>query len=573
MSASHHPGPRGINRCLTSYGDVEFSRYMRRAFLAACGYDAEDLDRPIIGIVDTSSDYNTCHRSMPDLVSAVKRGVLEAGGLPFAFPTISLHEILTHPTTMLFRNLAAMDTEEMMTAQPMDAVVMLSGCDKTLPAQLMAAVSANIPAISLVAGPMLTGYWRGERLGACTDCRRFWAKYRAGELTADEIAEVEQKLCATPGTCMVMGTASTMACLTETMGMMLPGGATPPSGSGDRLRQAVMTGRQAVKLAQQPLTPRELLTPAAFRNALTVLGAVSGSTNAVVHLAAIARRAGILLTLDDVHRISSRVPVLTDIKPAGTGYLEDLHRAGGVPALLKELAPSLELDALLVTGETLGALLQRVNRPGPWQSTIRSLDQPLLGSGALVTLRGTLAPDGAILKAAAATPALFNHTGPAVVFESPEDAAARIDDPALGITPHHVLVLRNGGPVAAGMPEAGSLPIPKYLAQQGLKDIVRVSDARMSGTAFGTVILHCAPEAAIGGPLAFVRNGDHIRLDVSARRIDLLVSPDELDRRREMWTPPVLPARGWRHLYARSVLQADLGADLDFLTEAPLIRL
>jgi len=293
----------------------------------------------------------------------------------------------------------------------------------------------------------------------------------------------------------------------------------------------------------------------------------------VVHLAAIARRAGILLTLDDVHRISSRVPVLTDIKPAGTGYLEDLHRAGGVPALLKELAPSLELDALLVTGETLGALLQRVNRPGPWQSTIRSLDQPLLGSGALVTLRGTLAPDGAILKAAAATPALFNHTGPAVVFESPEDAAARIDDPALGITPHHVLVLRNGGPVAAGMPEAGSLPIPKYLAQQGLKDIVRVSDARMSGTAFGTVILHCAPEAAIGGPLAFVRNGDHIRLDVSARRIDLLVSPDELDRRREMWTPPVLPARGWRHLYARSVLQADLGADLDFLTEAPLIRL
>ncbi len=555
----------GIGKNVTSYGDPEFSKYMRRAFLASAGFDAVDLGRPIVGIVDTSSDYNTCHRQMPEMVNAVKRGVLEAGGFPFAFPTISLHEILTSPTTMLFRNLAAMDTEEMIRAQPMDAVVLLGGCDKTVPAQLMGAISANVPMVSVVSGPMLTGYWRGERLGACTDCRRYWAAYRAGQLSAEEIAEVEQSLCFTGGTCMVMGTASTMACLVEAMGLIVPGGATAPMSSGDRLRNCVASGRCAVDLATRQLRPRELLTRGSFMNALTVLMALGGSTNAIVHLIAIARRAGIPLSLDDFDAVSRKVPLLVDCKPAGKGYLQDMHFAGGMPPLLKTLEPLLDLSARTVMGTSLGETLQNVAPPGAWQSTIRTLDAPLGSTGALAILRGTLAPEGAVLKAAAASPTLMRHTGPAIVFESPEDAVNRIDDPALGITPEHVMVLRNAGPVGAAMPEAGSLPIPKYLAQAGVKDMVRVSDARMSGTAYGTCVLHCAPEAAVGGPLALVRDGDRIALDVDARRIDLLVDEAELERRKASFVPPPLPERGWRRLYVEHVLQAHLGADLDFL--------
>ncbi|MBI4515187.1 MAG: dihydroxy-acid dehydratase [Deltaproteobacteria bacterium] len=556
---------RGVDRNLTSYGDAGFSRYLRRAFLASAGFDRADLDRPVVGIADTSSDYTTCHRDMPGLIQAIKRGVLEAGGLPLAFPTASLAEILLSPTSMLYRNLLAMETEEMIRAQPMDAVVLTGGCDKTVPAQLMAAASANVAAISVVTGPMTTGSWRGQRLGACTDCRGYWAKYRAGEISGQEIDEIEQALCANAGTCMVMGTASTMACLTEALGMMLPGGATAPSGSGDRLRHAVAAGRRAVELASGQLRPGDVLTRPAFVNALTVLSAVSGSTNAIVHLIAIARRAGVSLTLDDVHQVSQRVPLLADCKPAGSGYLEDLHRAGGVPALLKALAPLLDLSAVGVTGRTLGELLNQTASPADWQKTIRSLDNPLGPPGALVTLRGSLAPDGAVIKAAAATPALLRHRGPAVVFESPEDAAARIDDPALQISAQHVLVLRNAGPVAAGMPEAGSLPIPRYLAAAGVRDQVRVSDARMSGTAYGTVVLHCSPEAATGGPLALVQDGDMIELDAGKRRLDLCVEAAELARRRERLAPPPLPERGWRRLYAQHVLPAHLGADLDFL--------
>ena len=562
--------PRGIGRNITSYGDAGFSRYMRRAFLASAGFDSVDLERPIVGIVDTSSDYNTCHRQMPEMVAAVKRGVLEAGGLPFAFPTISLHEILISPTTMLFRNLAAMDTEEMIRAQPMDAVVLMGGCDKTVPAQLMGAVSANVPFVQVVAGPMLTGYWRGERLGACTDCRRYWAMYRAGKLDDKEIAEVEQALCFTGGTCMVMGTASTMACVVEAMGLMCPGGATPPMSSGDRLRNCVASGRCAVGLARQQNSGSTGVSPSplsrgSFLNALTVLMALGGSTNAIVHLMAIARRAKVPLTLDDFDEVSRRVPLLVDCKPAGKGYLEDLHFAGGVPALLKVLEPLLDLSAQTVSGKSLGELLRDVPLPGDWQTTIRTLDNPLGPTGALAIIKGSLAPDGAVLKAAAASKTLFHHTGPAIVFESPEDAVNRIDDPSLGITPDHVMVLRNAGPVGAGMPEAGSLPIPKYLAQAGVKDMVRVSDARMSGTAYGTVVLHCSPEAARGGPLALVRDGDLIELNVAARRVDLLVDETELARRRSEWTPPPLPSRGWRRLYAEHVLPAHLGADLDFL--------
>jgi dihydroxy-acid dehydratase len=429
----------------------------------------------------------------------------------------------------------------------------------------MGAVSANVPMISVVSGPMLTGYWRGERLGACTDCRRYWAMYRAGKLSAAEIAEIEQSLCFTGGTCMVMGTASTMACCVEALGLMLPGGATPPMSSGDRLRNCVASGRCAVELARRQLRPKDVLTRGSFTNALTVLMALGGSTNAIVHLTAIARRSGIPLCLDDFDAVSRRVPLLVDCKPAGKGYLEDLHFAGGVPALLKALEPLLDLSAMTVTGKTFGELVRDTSPPGDWQTTIRTLDHPLGPVGALAIIRGSLAPDGAVLKAAAASKELMHHRGPAVVFESPEDAVKRIDDPALGITRDHVMVLRNAGPVGAGMPEAGSLPIPKRLAQAGVKDMVRVSDARMSGTAYGTVVLHCSPEAATGGPLALIRDGDPIELNADERRIDLLVDDRELERRRAQWTPPPLPSRGWRRLYAEHVLPAHLGADLDFL--------
>lgn len=558
-----------IDRSLTSYGDPAFSRYLRRAFLASAGFDGVDLDRPVVGIADTTSDYTTCHRNMPEMTAAVRRGVLEAGALPLVFPTASLPEILISPTSMLYRNLLAMETEEMIRAQPMDAVVLLGGCDKTVPAQLMAAASANVPAVCVVTGPMTTGSWRGQRLGACTDCRRYWAAHRAGELDALEIAEIEQSLCATGGTCMVMGTASTMACLTEVLGMMLPGGASPPSGSGDRLRNAVASGRRAAELARVPIPAQQVLTPPAFRNALMVLAAVGGSTNAIIHLTAVARRAGVTITLDDVHGICAQVPLLIDCKPAGNGYMEDFHRAGGLPTLLRTLAPLLDLTHVGITGRPLGELLATVAPPPAWQTTIRPLDEPLGPTGALVTLHGSLAPDGAVLKRAAASPTLLRHSGPAVVFESPEDAAARIDDPALALTPQHVLVLRNAGPVAAGMPEAGSLPIPRYLAEAGVRDMVRVADARMSGTAYGTVVLHVSPEAATGGPLALVQNGDVIELDADARRLDLRVDADELARRRAAWRPPPRPPRGWPRLYADHVLPAHLGADLDFLSPAP----
>lgn len=551
----------GIDGRLTSYGDEGFSRYLRRAFLASAGYDPSDLDRPIVGIADTSSDYTTCHRQMPELVAAVKRGVLEAGGLPFVFPTISLGEILLTPTSMLFRNLLAMETEEMIRAQPMDAVVLLGGCDKTVPGQLMAAASADVPALLLVAGPMLTGSWRGDRLGACTDCRRYWAEYRAGALSSQEINEVQERLCYTGGTCMVMGTASTMACVTEALGMMLPGGATAPAATGERLRLGVATGRRAVALAAEDIRPRAILTKAAFRNALVILSAIGGSTNAIVHLLAIAGRAGVELKLDDFDAVAREVPLLVDCKPSGSGYMEDFHRDGGVPALLSVLRPLLELSAKAADGSSLSDALSTVATP--LTGTIRTFDQPVGPPGALACLKGTLAPMGAVIKVSAASPGLLQHRGPALVFDSPEEAARRLDDPELDVTKDHVLVLRNAGPIGAGMPEAGSLPIPRRLAEQGVRDMVRVSDARMSGTAYGTVVLHCSPEAAAGGPLAYVRDGDQIELDVPSRRLDLLVSEAVLSG-REVSMPP-RATRGWLRLVQDHIMSAHLGADLDFL--------
>lgn len=557
--------PRGVDRGLTAYGDAGFSRYLRRAFLASAGYDRADLDRPVIGIAHTVSDFTPCHRQMPELVAAVRRGVLQAGGLPMVFPTASLGETLLSPTSMLYRNLAAMETEEMITAQPMDAVVLVGGCDKTVPAQLMAAISADLPALLLVTGPMLTGSWRGERLGACTDCRRHWTLHRAGELSEAEIDEVQGELCSTAGTCMVMGTASTMALVTEALGLMLPGGATPPAATGERLRQAVATGRRAVAMAGEDLRPSRLLTRASFTNAVAVLGAVGGSTNCVLHLLASAGRAGVELDLDDFDRICREVPLLVDCKPSGGGYMEDLHRAGGLPVLMRAMAPLLDGTARRADGLTVAEAIAAAPAPQPWQRSIAGLDAPIGPPGALAVIRGSLAPAGAVLKVAAATPGLLQHEGPALVFESPEDVERRIDDPDLPVTEETVLVLRNAGPAAAGMPEAGSMPIPRRLAERGVRDLVRVSDARMSGTAYGTVILHCAPESARGGPLALVRDGDRIRLDTEGRRLDLLVGEGELASRRKALRPPPLPARGWRRLYAEHVLDADRGVDLDLL--------
>jgi len=557
--------PAGIQRNLTRYGDQAFSLYLRKAFLSSAGYDPEDLDRLIVGIVDTHSDYNTCHRQMPEMVAAVKRGVLQSGGLPFAFPTISLNEILTAPTTMAFRNLMAMETEEMIRAQPMDAVVLLGGCDKTVPAQIMAALSADIPAIQVVTGPMLTGSWRGERLGACTDCRRLWARYRAGDIGKAEIEEITANLCSTGGTCMVMGTASSMACVTEALGLMLPGGASAPHATGERLKQCVAAGRRSVALAREQMRPGRIVTPEAIHNAATVLMALGGSTNAIIHLTAIARRAGQRLDMEKWNAISSQTPLLVDCKPAGVGYMEDFHNAGGVPVLLKALEPLLHTETVGVSGRPLSDLLSATPPPADWQTTVRSMQNAISLSGAITTLSGTLAPEGAVIKTAAASPALFHHVGPAVVFESPEDAAGRIDDPALAITPGHVLVLRNGGPVGAGMPEAGSLPIPRYLAEQGVRDMVRVSDARMSGTAYGTVVLHCSPEAAVGGPIGLVENGDQVELDLDRRTINLCIDESTLSERKMRFQPPRLPARGWLRIQKEHILQASEGADLDFL--------
>jgi dihydroxy-acid dehydratase len=558
----------GLRKGLTSYGDAGFSLFLRKAFIKAKGYSDDALDRPIVGITDTYSDFNPCHGNVPQLIEAVKRGVMLAGGLPMEFPTISIHESFAHPTSMFLRNLMAMDTEEMIRAQPMDAVVLIGGCDKTLPAQLMAAVSADLPAIALPTGPMVVGHHKGEVLGACTDCRRLWASFRAGAMTAEEIELANARLAPSVGTCMVMGTASTMACITEALGLALPGSATIPATHAERLRCAEATGKRAAEMAKNGPRPSEIVSAAALRNAMVVLQAIGGSTNGIVHLAAIAGRAGLALDLDEFDRLSREVPVLIDLKPSGDHYMEHFHHAGGTPRLMAELGDLLDLDAPTVAGQLRAAVAAAETVPG--QTVIRSRDNPLKHEGAICVLRGNLAPRGAVIKQSAATPRLLQHVGRAVVFESVEDMAARIDDPALEVAADDVLVLRNAGPKGApGMPEAGYLPIPRKLAQQGVKDMVRISDARMSGTAFGTIVLHVTPESADGGPLALVRSGDRIRLDVAGRRIDVLIDDAELSRRAAAVPPaPPPPARGYARLYHQSVLQADEGCDFDFLVPA-----
>lgn len=566
--------PTGLRRNVAHYGDAEFAAYLRKAFIKAMGYSDAALDRPVIGIVDTGSGYNACHRNMPDLIEAASRGVMLAGAIPIPFPVISLQEIFTHPSTMYLRNLMAMDVEEMIRAQPMDAVILIGGCDKTVPALLMGAASADVPAITLVTGPMMAGSWRGERLGACTDCRRFWGRHRAGELDATEIAEVSGNLAPTIGTCGVMGTASTMALAVEAMGMMMPGGATAPAVSAERRRIAEATGARAVEIARDSLRPSQIMTPQAFENAFRTVMAAGGSTNAIIHLTAMAGRLGIAVDLATVDRLGRETPVLVDLKPSGQGYMEDLHHAGGLTQILRQIRDALHLDAPTITGRTLGENLEAA--PAGWpQDVVRDRANPVVAGESMVVLGGNLAPGGALLKTAAASPALLRHRGRAVVFDSLADMAARLDDPDLDVTADDVLVLKNAGPIGApGMPEAGYIPIPKKLARAGVTDMLRLSDARMSGTAFGTIVLHITPEAAAGGPLQAVRSGDTIALDAAARSLVLEVPAEEIARRlAEQPVAAPVGLRGYARLYRETILQADQGCDFEFCLPPVTARL
>jgi dihydroxy-acid dehydratase len=558
-------GTPGMTKGLTHYGDPGFSLFLRKAFIKGAGFTDSALARPVIGITNTGSAYNPCHGNAPQLIEAVKRGVMLAGGLPMDFPTISIHESFSQPTSMFLRNLMSMDTEELLRAQPMDAVVLIGGCDKTVPAQLMGAASAGLPAVQLITGSMLTGSHRGERVGACTDCRRYWGRFRAEEIDQHELAEVNTQLVASVGTCSVMGTASTMACIAEALGMTVPGGASPPAVTADRMRIAEQSGALAVGMARQGLTIDKVLTEKAFENAMRVLLAIGGSSNGIVHLTAIAGRMGFQMDLQALDRMGRETPVLLDLKPSGQHYMEDFHHAGGMATLLRELKPLLHLDAMTVTGRTLGQEIEAAG-PGFKQQVVRPMSQPIYPQGGIAVLRGNLAPGGAIIKQSAANPVLMEHEGRAVVFENLQDLAERIDSPDLDVNADDILVLKHIGPKGAAMPEAGYLPIPKKLALAGCKDMVRISDGRMSGTAFGTIVLHITPESAIGGPLAYVQNGDRIRLSVARRELSLLVSQTELAQRQA--SQPVTPPsaqRGYLKLFLQSVTQADQGADFDFL--------
>jgi dihydroxy-acid dehydratase len=571
--------PQGMNKGLTSYGDVGFSYFLRKAFIKGAGYTDNALGtqakpRPVIGIANTGSSYNPCHGNMSQLIEAVKRGIMLAGGLPMDFPTISVHESFASPTSMYLRNLMSMDTEEMIRAQPMDAVVLIGGCDKTVPAQLMGAASAGLPAIQLITGSMLTGSHRNERVGACTDCRRYWAKFRAGEIDEAQKDEVNNQLVASVGTCSVMGTASTMACISEALGMTVPGGASPPAVTADRIRVAEETGARAVQMALDGLTIDKILTADAFENAMRVLLAIGGSTNGIVHLAAIAGRLGLDIDLQKLDAMGRETPVLLDLKPSGEHYMEHFHDAGGMATLLHELRPLLKLNALTVTGRTLGEELEAQEKSGKTgfkQDVVRPFNNPIYPQGGIAVLQGNLAPGGAIIKQSAADAKLMEHEGRAVVFENAADMAARIDLPDLDVNANDILVLKNIGPKGApGMPEAGYLPIPMKLGKAGVKDMVRISDGRMSGTGYGTIVLHVTPESAIGGPLAHVQNGDRIRLSVKNREISLLVSDEELARRAKQ-NPVVEPTakRGYKKLFLQTVMQADKGVDFDFLRAEP----
>ena len=555
------------------FGRKDLDGFAHRSWVKAEGFSEAMFDgRPVIGIANSWSELTSCNAHLRQVAEAVKRGVLSAGGFPLEFPTISLGEVLMKPTTMLFRNLMAMDVEECIRAYPLDGVVLLSGCDKTTPAMLMGAASADVPAIVVTGGPMLRGIRGQEELGSGTDTWRLWAERRAGRLSEEEFCEYEACMSRSAGHCMVMGTASTMAAMAEALGMALPGNAAIPAADARRMALAEGAGRRIIEMAREGLKPSRILSAAAFDNAIRTDMAIGGSTNAIIHLVAIAGRSGVPLALARFDELSRTTPLLVNVKPSGKYLMEDFFYAGGLPAVLRELLPLLHRDALTVNGRTIAdnvAAAENWNR-----DVIRPLDMPMAPEGGTVILRGNLCPDGAVLKQSAASAHLLTHRGRAVVFEDHADLHARIDDPALPVDETSVLVLKRVGPKGApGMPEWGAAPIPTRLLQKGVKDMVRISDARMSGTSYGTVVLHVSPEAAVGGPLALVRDGDEIELDVPNRRLTLRVPDEELARRRAAWTPrPPHYERGYGRLFLDHVLQAHQGVDFDFLVGKTPVR-
>ena len=557
---------KGMYKNLTSYGDSGFSIFLRKAFIKGMGYSEEMLGKPIIGITNTYSDYNPCHGNVPDLIKSVKAGILSSGAIPLEFPTITIHESFAYPTSMYLRNLMSIDTEEMLRAQPMDACVLIGGCDKTVPAQIMGAFSAEMPAIQLVTGPMLTGSHKGERVGACTDCRRYWAKFRAEEIDENEINEVNNQLVPTVGTCGVMGTASTMALITEALGMMVTNGASAPAVSAERRRIAEETGMVAVEIANKSYKPKDFLTIKNFQNALTVLSAIGGSTNGIVHLTAMAGRLGIDINLNDFDQMTKDTPMIVDLKPSGSGYMEDLFKSGGLPRILNEIRDYLHLDTMTVSGISLKEVIDKNNYDWP-QQIIRKTNDPIFDKGSIAVLNGNLAPGSAIIKQSAASKDLLVHEGIVEVFEDLEDLANRIDSEDLNVTKDSILLLRNIGPLGApGMPEAGLIPIPKKLAKVGVKDMVRISDGRMSGTASGTIVLHVCPEAAAGGNLNIVESGDVVKLDVNKRLIELKLTDEEIKiRHNNKKDKKIIKRRGYNKMFYDTVLQADKGVDFDFL--------
>jgi L-arabonate dehydrase len=567
-------GANGGRRSAEWFERSDLDGFLHRSWLKSTGVTDETFrGRPLIGICNSWSELVNCNVHLRGLAESVKRGVLQAGGFPLEFPVLSLGESLMKPTTMLYRNLMAMDVEESIRSYPLDGVVLLTGCDKTNPASIMGAASANIPSLVVTGGPMLNGHWRGREIGSCSDCWHYHEELRAGRITETDWAEIESSMSRSNGHCMTMGTASTMACVTEALGLTLPGGAAIPAVDSRRHHLAEAAGRQIVALVESDTRPSEILTREAFENAIRVLHAISGSTNAILHLLAYAGRVGVELPLQLFDDLCRSTPWLVDLKPAGRFLMEDFFYAGGVPAVMSEIADLLHLDATTVSGRTVReniAGAEIVNR-----EVIRSASDPLDGGGSLVVLRGSLCPDGAVMKISAADRSLLQHEGRAIVFEDIHDLAARVDEPDLECDPSSVMVLRNAGPIGApGMPEWGHLPIPAKLLRQGVADLLRISDARMSGTSYGAVVLHVTPESAVGGPLALVENGDRIRLDVEGRRLDLLVDDAELDRRRTAWRPPPrTDERGYRRLHLEHVLQADEGCDFDFLRgRSPVVR-
>jgi L-arabonate dehydrase len=567
MRSGGYEGPKG-RRSSEWFDRRDLDGFLHRSWLKSTGVGDETFrGRPVIGICNSWSELVNCNVHLRGLAEAVKRGVLQAGGFPREFPVMSLGESLMKPTTMLYRNLMAMDVEESIRSYPLDGVVLLTGCDKTNPASILGACSANIPTIVVTGGPMLNGHWRGKELGSCSDCWHYHEELRGGRISEQDFVEIENAMSRSNGHCMTMGTASTMACVTEALGLTLPGGAAIPAVDSRRAHLAEEAGGQIVELVERGIRPSDILTSDAFENAIRALHAISGSTNAIIHLIAYAGRLGVDLPLSVFDELCATTPWLVNLKPAGDHLMEDFYYAGGLPAVLGQIRDLLRLDAVTVTGRTLGENLDAVPTDIVGEGVIRPRSNPLDEGGSLVVLRGNLCPDGAVMKISAADPRLLAHEGRAIVFEDIHDLAARVDDPDLDVDADSVMVLRNAGPVGApGMPEWGHLPIPAKLLKRGVSDLLRISDARMSGTSYGAVVLHVAPESAVGGPLAFIRTGDRIRLDVEARTLDALVDDAELAQRRAAWTPPARKdERGYRRIYEDHVLQANEGCDLDFL--------